>query len=616
VRRGLAVTLLMLGMTERGGAASTAGAPAGAPADFAAGYEALRTNRENLDEGTRLRRLFDLHWRESMAEFPELATSVGFPGHNDRWTDRSLEAIERRKRDLERPAAVLRTIRRDLLGAEDRLSHDLFARSLEEALEARRFLSELMPVTQLGGVQQEAALVLAMAPAATLRDYQDLLKRLERLPLVVDQTIALMREGLRRGVTQPRIALRDVPGQVGNQIVEDPLRSPLLAPFTRLPGDLPEGERGRLRAEAVRIYRDAVRPAFERLRDHVAGPYLAGAREGIALRELPDGEAWYAFQVRRQTTTRLTPRQIHDLGLREVRRIRAAMEEVRRETGYEGDLAAFIEFLRTDPQFFFSEAGALVKEYRDISKRIDPGLVRLFGRLPRLPYGVNPIPSYAEKSQTTAYYEQGSPEAGRPGIYFVNTYDLRARPKWEMEALTLHEAVPGHHLQIALAQELEGLPEFRRHTGPTAYVEGWALYAEGLGDALGVYGDPYSRFGRLTYEMWRAVRLVVDTGMHALGWTREQAIAFFRDHAAKTDHDIIVEIDRYIVDPGQALAYKIGELKIRELRDEAQRTLGERFDMRAFHDAILGRGALPLDLLEADVRSWIEDQRRGARARG
>ncbi|MGH9749865.1 MAG: DUF885 domain-containing protein [Candidatus Polarisedimenticolia bacterium] len=615
MRRGLAVMLLMLGVPDPGSAASTRGPSDGAAGGFAVAYEALRTNREGLDEGTRLRRLFDLAWRESMTEFPEFATNVGFPGQGDRWTDRSLEAIERRKRDLERPAAVLRSIRREVLGEEERLSHDLFSRSLEEAQEARRFPSDLMPVTQLSGVQQEAALVMAMAPAATLRDYRDLLARLERLPLAVDQTIVLMREGLRRGVTPPKVALRDVPGQVGNQIVEDPLRSPLLAPFTRIPGDLPGGERERLRADAVRIYRESVRPSFERLRDFLAGTYLAGAREGIALRDLPDGEAWYAFQVRRQTTTRLTPRQIHDLGLREIHRIRAAMEAVRKEAGYEGNLAAFIEFLRTDPRFFFTEAGALVKEYRDISKRIDPGLVRLFGRLPRLPYGVNPIPSFAEKSQTTAYYEQGSPDAGRPGIFFVNTYDLRARPKWEMEALTLHEAVPGHHLQIALAQELEGLPEFRRHTGPTAYVEGWALYAEGLGDDLGVYGDPYSRFGRLTYEMWRAIRLVVDTGMHALGWTRERSIAFFRDNAAKTDHDIIVEIDRYIVDPGQALAYKIGELKIRELRDEARRVLGERFDLRAFHDEILGQGALPLDLLEARVRSWIEVQRRGARAR-
>jgi uncharacterized protein (DUF885 family) len=267
-----------------------------------------------------------------------------------------------------------------------------------------------------------------------------------------------------------------------------------------------------------------------------------------------------------------------------------------------------MDFLRTDPRFFFERAEDLLVAYRDIAKRADPELARLFGRLPRLPYGVIPVPSYAEKSQTTAYYEPGSPAAGRPGYFYANTYDLRARPRWEMEALTLHEAVPGHHLQIALAQELEDVPEFRRHGFYTAYVEGWGLYAESLGGEMGFYQDPYSRFGQLTYEVWRAIRLVVDTGMHALGWTRERALRYFHENAGKAEHDITVEIDRYIVWPAQALAYKIGELKIKELRALAEVSLGRAFDLRSFHDQVLGGGAVPLDLLEGRIRRWITER--------
>jgi uncharacterized protein (DUF885 family) len=308
------------------------------------------------------------------------------------------------------------------------------------------------------------------------------------------------------------------------------------------------------------------------------------------------------------TTTDLTPEQIHQLGLSEVARLRAEMEQVKAQAGFKGSLGEFFHFLRTDPRFFFTDKEALLVAYRDISKRVDPELPRLFGRLPRLPYGVFPVPEYSEKTQTTAYYMRGSLEAGRAGRYYANTYDLKSRPKWEMEALTLHEAVPGHHLQISLAQELEGLPEFRRFGGYTAFVEGWGLYAESLGPELGLYRDPYSKFGQLTYEMWRAIRLVVDTGMHAKGWTREQALQFFKDNSSKTEHDIVVEIDRYIVNPGQALAYKLGELKLKELRAHATQALGPRFDVRAFHDVVLGQGALPLAILEARVKEWVAQQ--------
>ena len=325
--------------------------------------------------------------------------------------------------------------------------------------------------------------------------------------------------------------------------------------------------------------------------------------------DMPDGQDWYAFRVRQMTTTDMTPQEIHDLGLSEVARIRAQMDRVIEESGFEGSFEDFTEFLRTDAQFYFDQPEELLAAYRDISKRADPELVKLFGKLPRLPYGVVPVPSYAEKSQTTAYYQQGSLEAGRPGNFYANTYDLKTRPKWEMEALTLHEAVPGHHLQISIAQELEDLPWFRRFGGETAFVEGWGLYSESLGEEMGFYKDPYSKFGQLTYEIWRAIRLVVDTGMHALGWTRQEAIDFFKANTGKTEHDIVVEVDRYIVWPGQALAYKIGELKIKELRAMAKDELGDAFDIRAFHDQVLGNGALPLRVLETHIKEWVASQK-------
>jgi len=337
--------------------------------------------------------------------------------------------------------------------------------------------------------------------------------------------------------------------------------------------------------------------------------YLPAARESISISDLPGGKDWYAYQVRRYTTTSLSARQIHDLGLAEVKRIRGEMDRVIAHLGFKGSYTNFTFFLRTNQQFYFTDGQELLAAYRDIAKRADPELARLFGKLPRLPYGVVAVPGHAEKSQTTAYYLPGSPPVGRPGYFYANTYDLASRPKWEMEPLTLHEAVPGHHLQLALAQEMENVPEFRKHSSYTAFVEGWALYAESLGGEMGFYKDPYARFGRLTYEIWRAIRLVVDTGIHSLGWSRQQAIDYFQANAGKPLHDIIVEVDRYIVWPGQALAYKIGELKIKELRAYAARELGSGFDLRTFHDRILGQGALPLDILETQLKVWVASQK-------
>jgi uncharacterized protein (DUF885 family) len=579
--------------------------------DWKARLDAIAA-KAGTSDADRLRALLTAWWDYTMTEYPEYATYVGYPGQDHRWTDRSLEAYARRDAEAELPERVLRTIDRSRLSPADQVSFDLFRRDVLEALEGRRFKGRYMPINQKSGIHQEMAGLLMRTSARTVKAGEDVVARLGAVPAVVDQTIGLMKEGMKAGITPPRVTLRDVPQQILNQIVEDPLASPMLKPVVELPESVPAADRERLRARAIAAYKDGVVPAFRKLHRFFVDEYLPKTRESIAARDLPDGEAWYAFQVRSHTTTSLRPREIHELGLAEVKRIRGEMDRVMKEAGFKGSFPEFATFLRTGPRFYFDKPEALLTAYRDICKRADPGLPKLFGRLPRLTYGVEPVPAYAEKSQTTAYYEGGSLRAGRPGTFYANTYDLKSRPRWEMEALSLHESVPGHHLQIAIAQELDDVPEFRRYGGYTAYVEGWGLYSESLGPELGFYKDPYSRFGALTYEIWRAVRLVVDTGMHSMGWTREQAIDFFKQNSSKPEHDIEVEIDRYIVWPGQALAYKIGQLKIRELREYAARELGDRFDLRAFHDEVLGAGALPLDVLEARIKAWVAARKTAA----
>jgi uncharacterized protein (DUF885 family) len=578
--------------------------------DWKARMEALRASQGKEPEAKRLEALLALTWEYTMTEYPEWATDVGYAGQDARWTDNSLEAIARRAAEVELSDRVLRSIDRGALPPADQLNYDLFRRGVDETLEGRRFKSEYVPINQMGGIQQSVANLLGRTSARTVKRAEDMVARLEAVPALVDQTIVLLKKGMEAGITPPRITLRDVPPQIQSQIVDDPMKSPMLKAIAEMPDTVPAADRERLQKRAAAAYTNGIAPAFRKLHQFFVSEYLPKTRETIALRDVPDGEAWYAFLARSYTTTTLSPREIHELGQSEVKRIRAEMEKTIKDSGFKGSFEEFTTFLRTDPRFYFDKGEDLLIAYRDICKRADPQLARLFGRLPQIPYGVEAVPAYAEKSQTTAYYQDGSLTAGRPGMYFANTYNLKARPKWEMEALSLHEAVPGHHLQIGIAQELPNVPEFRRYAGYTAYVEGWGLYAESLGAEMGFYKDPYSRFGQLSYEMWRAVRLVVDTGMHSFGWTRQQAIDFFKANSSKPEHDIVVEVDRYIVWPGQALGYKIGELKIKELRAFAARELGEEFDIRAFHDEVLGAGALPLDVLEARIKGWVAAKKR------
>jgi uncharacterized protein (DUF885 family) len=566
------------------------------------------------------RAFLDDDWKYWIAQYPETATLLGYPGHDDKWTDYSPPAIAAREAHLRGVLAKLKGINRGSLAAGDQLDYDLYLDIISTAVDGLKFGYDAlpvkgviprdlrMPINQMEGLQQDVLRVFSSMPARTTAEYERIITRLRTLPGLIDQTIALMRAGMAHGATPPRITMRDVAGQVAGQIVDKPLESPLLGAFVKFGSAVPAGDRDRLTRAAADAYEKEARPAFERLRTFIADTYLPACRENVSASALPEGAAMYVHNVRWHVTTGATPKEIHAIGLAEVKRIRGEMDEVMKRAGFTGGYDKFKQFLRTDPRFYYTDAESLLTGYRDIAKRADPELARLFGVLPRNSYGVVKMAEAVAPSQTTAYYEPGSLAAGRPGNMHANTYKLEARPKWEMEALTLHEAVPGHHLQIALAQELVGLPEFRKNSSYTAFVEGWALYSESLGETMGFYTDPYAKFGQLTYDMWRAVRLVVDTGLHSMGWTRQQAIDFFAENAAKTLQDITVEVDRYIVWPGQALGYKMGQLKIRELRTKAEQRLGPKFDVRGFHDLILGQGALPMDTLEARVEAWTQRQ--------
>jgi len=568
-------------------------------------------------QSVRLKQFFDADWKYWLAVYPEFATAVGAPGYNDRWTDDSPEAAAARAAHVQDALATLAGFDRAQLSPEDQLSYDLYRRALSDAAEGYRFHYEpdpfasvaqsnlLRPVDQLDGPQQSVLQVIAMMPADRAEDFEDIVKRLRGVPVVVDQTIAQMQTGLVQHNTPAQIVMRDVPKQVSDQIVDDPDQSPLLAAFQHFPASVSAADQQRLHDEARAAYRDDFVPAFRKLHDFLVTDYIPHCVASIAIADLPDGAANYAYNVRWHTTTNLTPQQIHQIGLDEVARINAQMQQVMAETGFHGTMQEFFHFLESDPQFFFTKPEDLLMSYRDLDKRIDPQLSRIIGTLPRLTYGVQAVPLAIAPSQTAAYYQPGSPQAGRPGWFFVNTYDLPHRPKWEMESLALHESVPGHHLQLSLEAEMQGMPQFRTQLEYTAYVEGWALYCETMGSELGLYTDPYQKFGQLANEMWRAVRLVIDTGIHSEGWTRDQALQYFHDNTSISEHDAEVEVDRYIVWPGQALGYKIGQMQIRRLRTEAEQQLGARFDERAFHDAVLGEGALPMDVLATRIQAWI-----------
>mgnify|MGYP001204864969 FL=1 len=552
-----------------------------------------------------LHALFDAEWERSLRENPVMATYIGDHRFDDKWPDYSPAALQASYAGDKAVIAALDRIDPQQLTAEDQLNRDLFRRQYQANIDTFDYGSQYTPLSQRSGL----ASMHRMADVVvfkTVKDYEQWLSRIGTLDTLVDQNIALMREGVKRGHVPPKIILQRVPPQLDKQIVTDPTKSPFYEAFMKMPASIPAAEQARLQAAARDAITTTVVPSYTKLKQYVVNEYLPKTRETVGLWDTPDGEARYAELARFYTTTTLTPDEIHEIGLKEVARIRGEMMKVIAKTGFKGSFDEFLAHLRTDPKFRYTDPKELLQAYEAMAKRVDPQLPQYFGKLPRMPYGVRQIAEQVAPDTTTAYYQGPAMDGKRAGYYYVNLYKPEERPKYEIPVLTIHEAVPGHHLQIALAQELGELPKFRRDFEATAFVEGWALYSESLGEEMGFYEDPYDKFGQLTYEMWRAVRLVVDTGLHHKHWTRQQAIDYFKANAAKTELDIINEIDRYIGNPGQALAYKIGELKIRQLRGEATAQLGDQFDIRAFHDVVLGSGAIPLDVLEANVRRWIE----------
>ena len=556
-------------------------------------------------ESEKFHELLSEQWEKGIVRNPERASSLGDNRFNDKLNDTSYETIMKRQDETRELQETVKKIDRSKLSEDDQLNYDLYLHGIEKQIEGFQFLSYLIPIDQMGGIQIGFAGISNYMPFNNVKDYENYLARMRAFPIKLDQTIDLMKRGVKEGWVPPKIILVSVPDQIKAQFEKLIEESPLFKPFNDFPESIPSEEQTRLIDEMVSVLTEYVYPAYETLYSYFIESYLPSCGESIACKDFPNGDIYYKYQIKSYTTTDLTAEEIHQIGLGEVDRIRAEMKKVINMTEFNGSFDEFLTFLRSDSQFYFTSEDELLNEYRMICKKADAELPKFFGLLPRLPYGVKPIPDYQAPASPTAYYYSGSQEAGRAGFFMANTYRLETRPKYEMEALSIHEAVPGHHLQITLAQELDNIPKFRRYGGYTAFVEGWGLYSEKLAEEMGFYKDPYSKFGQLTYEMWRACRLVVDTGMHTLGWTRQEAIDFMLSNTAKTENDVTVEIDRYIAWPGQALAYKIGELKIRELRSKAEKEMGDNFNIRDFHDVVLGHGAVPLDILEKHVNEYI-----------
>ncbi len=552
-----------------------------------------------------LHALFDREWEWELSQDPLWASHLGDRRWNDRWPDIGTEALAARQAHRQAVLKELGGLSRDALSPADRLNYDIFKHQYDTTVEGFQHRYHLIRTSTLDGVQNTEQIVDSLR-FETIKDYDDWLARLDEFPAYVNQNIALMRLGIKSKVVLPKVIGERVRAQVAQLVKQTPEQSGYYRPFGRIPASIPAPDRARVAAAGAERVRTRVQPAFTELLVFLDREYLPASPDGVGWWRTEGGLAAYRYFARLYTTTDVAPQEIHALGLKEVARIRKEMELIKTQVGFSGSLAEFFTHLRSDPKFFCTTGEDLLNGYRAVAKRIDPELIKISRKLPRVSYGVLPIPDTIAPMTPTAYASAGAPDGSRPPYFFANLYRPETRPKWEMMALTLHEAMPGHCLQISVAQELGELPNFRRHAYFTAYTEGWGLYAESLGEDMGLYkDDPYSKFGQLTYEMWRAVRLVVDTGIHAMEWDRERAIRYFMENAAKTENDVTNEIDRYISWPGQALAYKMGELKIQELRRKAQQALGAKFDLRDFNDVVLQTGAVPLYILEQRVDEWL-----------
>jgi uncharacterized protein (DUF885 family) len=557
-------------------------------------------------------RLAEEYFEEMLALNPTLASSIGDPRYNDRYEVSFSEENRRRSQLLyAKYAAALSEIDTSSLDAERALSAEILRRNLERSLRGLEFPSHLQPLNQFYNFASSFVQLGSgggIHPFKTVKDYDDFLSRVDGFVEGVDVAIAQMRRGVEAGVVQPRVLMEKALPQIEAHIVSDPEQSLFYGPIRRFPETVSAEERERLTREYTAAIRDRIVPAYARLHGFVRDEYLPRTRATVGLSELPNGRAWYEHLVRTTTTTDLTPDEIHEIGLAEVQRIHREMESVMRTVGFEGDLQAFFAFVRDDARFKFSSREEMLAEYRAAQTRIDASTDRLFDVKPKADYEIRPVEPFRERSAAGGSYMAASVDGSRPGVFYLNTYNAHERSRNGMESLLLHEGSPGHHFQISIQRELESLPRFRRFGGVTAYSEGWGLYAESLGKELGLYTDPYQYYGALSAELWRAIRLVIDTGIHAKGWTREQALEYARQNSSQSETSRISEVERFIAIPSQALAYKIGQLKITELRRRAEQTLGPNFDIKAFHRAVLEDGPLPLDVLEQKIDRWISSR--------
>lgn len=596
-----------------GGGAESGPAPArGAVATPVA--EAARPGKAE-----QLSALYAEYWEEHLQLNPIQATLIGDPRYNDRLPNSlSPEHREREREHHRRYLEKAKGIGPDGLADQDRLSYEVFVRDQAMELEGFDYPQHLVPINQFNNMANMIAMFgsgTGPQPFKTVADYEAWIRRASQVPAVFDQAIANMREGAGRGIVQPRVLMEKVLPQLDRHIVARAQDSTLWGPISHFPADFSAADKARLSAEYTALIEKTLVPAYRKLRAFIADEYLPRCRKTVGLGALPGGAAWYAYRVRDTTTTDLTPEQIHQIGLAEVARIHGEMEALIRQVGFKGTLKQYFASLKRNPAMYYKSEEELLGAYREFRRTVEPLLPRLFEVKPKADFEIRPVEPFRAASAAGGQYQAPSEDGSRLGIFYVNTFDLKARPRWALESLYLHEATPGHHFQIALQRELESLPRFRRFSGETAYNEGWGLYAESLGKELGVYQDPAMYFGALEAELWRAIRLVTDTGIHAKGWTRQKVLDYMYANSAVEPTRAIAEAERFMAIPGQALAYKIGQLKIRELRTRAEKALGPRFDVRAFHTEVLKDGSVPLSILEAKIDRWIGERRSGAPAR-
>nr|WP_269822797.1 DUF885 domain-containing protein [Rheinheimera faecalis] len=552
-----------------------------------------------------LQKVIDDHWQYSLQEDPVSAGRMGLAGYNNRLPGVTAADRARRLKAEQVLLQRLQAIEPQQLTDSDRVNHQLLGWVLRNSIQSNKLFLDRIPANTFYSFWSSALDASSGLSMPKVADYQDYIARINDFGRYFDENIANMRTGIQDGFVLPKIVVQGIAPTVRAQVYSDPTQSSLYEPFKTLPAAFSQSEQQQLQNAAKKAIQQVALPAFARLADFLEGDYMQAATESLAAEQLPEGKAYYRHTINTYVTQDMDPAEIHNIGLSEVKRIRTEMDALIKETGFKGSFTDFTKFLRTDPQFYAKTPRELLKEASYIAKRIDYQLPEFFGKLPRLPYGVVPVPAEIAPNYTTASYNPAAIGGIRGGAYWLNTDSLDQRPLYELVALTLHESVPGHHLQNALSQELENVPQFRRNLYLSAYGEGWGLYAERLGVEMGLYENAYQQFGRLSYEMWRACRLVIDTGIHSQGWSRQQALDFLSNNTSLSQANVRAEVDRYISWPGQALSYKMGEIKIRQLRAKAEQKLGNKFDLRAFHDALLANGALPLEILEAEMDRFI-----------